>query len=94
MAAWRRRRRAAGIPVKAPKAPARRETTVHICTSCGTRMMGRRWCPACGSPTRDAGFGGACPHCAQPVAVSELLDQVDAIITERTEEVMPSQPLD
>jgi endogenous inhibitor of DNA gyrase (YacG/DUF329 family) len=99
VAAWRRRRRAAGLPVHAAKAPGRRATTVHLCDSCGARCMGRRWCPACGELTRNIGFGGSCPHCANPVAVSELLDQVEAVLEERgtpreQKEVMPEDSID
>ena len=72
-AAWRRRHPArqpadAGPP---PPRPAR-ERTVYECPDCGARYLGRQRCDDCGTFCRRIGPGGHCPHCDEPVAVSDL----------------------
>ena len=47
----------------------------HECPDCGERLYGEQRCQQCGSFARRVGIGGPCPHCDQPVALSDLLDQ-------------------
>ena len=73
VAAWRRRQVAAPARVRpARPAPVLR---VYLCAGCGARTTGPAWCPTCRSPMRRLGLGGPCPHCEQPVAVTELLGE-------------------
>jgi hypothetical protein len=75
-AAYRRRRDATRPPaVVIPKTQPRRPITIYECDSCGTRPVGQQRCDTCGTLTRRIGLGGNCPHCDEPVAVNELLDQ-------------------
>ena len=75
VAAWRRRRQQAGPAITLPPARPRRPITVYECDSCGTRAVGQQRCDECGTFMRKIGLGGPCPHCDEPVAVTELLDQ-------------------
>jgi hypothetical protein len=74
-AAWRRRRQAAPPRVVLPPARPRRPITVYECEGCGARAVGQQRCEECGTFMRKLGLGGPCPHCDEPVAVTELLDQ-------------------
>lgn len=74
-AAYRRRRDNGRAPVVVPKAQPRRPITVYECDTCGTRTVGQQHCPDCRTFTRRIGIGGTCPHCDEPVAITELLDQ-------------------
>ena len=76
--AWRRRRRAASPRLVLPPARPRRPITVYECDGCGARAVGLQRCEECGVFMRKLGLGGPCPpwpHCDEPVAVTELLDQ-------------------
>ncbi len=74
-AAYRRRRRAAVAPVTLPPAQPRKPNTVYECDTCGTRAVGEQRCDQCQTFMRRVGLGGHCPHCDEPVAVTDLLDQ-------------------
>jgi len=69
-AAWRRRQ-----PTALPPIPDRspRPTTVYVCPDCDARFLGEQRCPDCNTFARRLGPGGPCPHCDEPVAVSDLL---------------------
>jgi hypothetical protein len=74
-AAWRTRH-----PIPAPKpstttaAPTtRRHTTVYQCTECDTRYLGQQWCHDCNKPCIRLGTGGSCPHCDEPVTITDLI---------------------
>ena len=58
-----------------PPARPRRPITVYECQGCGARAVGQQRCEECGTFMRKLGLGGPCPHCDEPVAVTELLDQ-------------------
>lgn len=81
-AAYRRRRDAtrpvAGIPQRRPRRP----VTVYECDSCANRAVGEQRCADCATFMRKVGLGGECPHCAEPVAVTELLAQ-EVVATDR-----------
>jgi len=74
-AAWRRRHQVAGPVLAVPAARPRRPITVYECQGCGARALGQQRCEECGTFMRKVGLGGPCPHCDEPVAVTELLDQ-------------------
>jgi len=74
-AAWRRRRQAQPPRIVLPPAHPRRPITVYECEGCGARAVGLQRCEECGTFMRKLGLGGPCPHCDEPVAVTELLDR-------------------
>ena len=73
-AAWRRRHATALVTAGplTPAAPAR-ERTVYQCGECDQRYLGQQWCGDCSRPCRKIGAGGHCPHCDEPVAISDLI---------------------
>jgi hypothetical protein len=73
--AFRRRHQQPLLAVTVPAARPRRDFTVYECPECGDRLYGAQRCDQCGVFTRRVGIGGPCPHCDQPVALNDLLDQ-------------------
>ena len=73
--AFRRRHQQPLAAITIPAARPRRDFTVYQCPSCDERLVGEQRCPDCGVFARRVGVGGPCPHCDQPVAVNDLLDQ-------------------
>ncbi len=73
--AFRRRHQQPLTAVTVPAARPRREFTIYECPTCGDRILGEQRCPSCGIFTRRLDIGGSCPHCDQPVALHDLLDQ-------------------
>lgn len=76
-AAWRTRHH---HPTPAPAAPLpprtrRRDITVYQCPTCDTRSLGQQWCHDCTRPTVRLDLGGLCPHCDEPVAISDITNQ-------------------
>jgi len=69
-ALWRQRH-----PDPLPQVPARapQPITVYECPSCDARFLGEQRCADCGVFCRRVGPGGPCPHCAEPVALIDLL---------------------
>jgi hypothetical protein len=75
--AWRTRHLDSPSPptiVLAPRTP-RRPATVYQCPECDTRHLGRQWCDDCNRPCVRVDLGGLCPHCSEPVTISDLTDQ-------------------
>lgn len=72
--AWRARHPAAQTPpaVAPPPAAPRRAITVYRCPGCDVRHLGRQWCDDCNRPCTRVDYGGLCPACDQPVAISDL----------------------
>ena len=66
--AWRRRV-AAPRPVLAAK-----NATIYECPDCETRYLAEQRCADCNTWCRRIGPGGSCPHCEEPVAVRDLID--------------------
>ena len=66
-AAWRRQRTAPTQPTLA------QVDTVYECDGCGQRYLGAQRCDTCNLWCRRVGPGGCCPHCDDPVAVTDLL---------------------
>lgn len=79
-AAYRRRRDARPASLAVPKAQPRRPITVYECETCGDRALGEQYCETCHSFMRRVGFGGSCPACSEPVAVTELVGE-EVIVT-------------
>jgi hypothetical protein len=59
----------------APPRTRRRDITVYECPECDIRHFGRQWCDDCNRPCIRIDLGGLCPHCSEPVAISDLTDQ-------------------
>jgi hypothetical protein len=72
-AAWRRRHAAARPPLQAAPPRPPRAAVVYECPVCENRYLGEQRCPDCHRFCRRVGPGGWCPHCAEPVAVADLL---------------------
>jgi predicted amidophosphoribosyltransferase len=73
--AWARSHQATPRPVEPVPPPGRRrDATVYSCPSCDVRYHARQWCPDCNQPCTRVGIGGLCPHCDEPVAITDLLD--------------------
>ena len=74
-AAWRRRQPNPSVG-SLPAPAARRNNkanTVYECPTCQTRYLGEQYCPDCNSFCQRIGAGGLCPHCDEPVAISDVI---------------------
>lgn len=71
VAAFRRRRHQPRPPVRVPK-----YQTVYECPNCNRRYLGEQRCEDCNVFARRVGPGGSCPHCDEPVAVNDLVEEV------------------
>jgi hypothetical protein len=58
-------------PLRVPK-----YATVYQCPSCDRRYLGEQRCEDCNVFARRVGPGGSCPHCDEPVAVTDLVEEV------------------
>ena len=47
--------------------------TVYECPTCETRLLGEQRCPDCHVFCRRLGLGGLCPHCDEPVLLTDIL---------------------
>jgi Zn finger protein HypA/HybF involved in hydrogenase expression len=76
-AAWRARHDNQTPPpvIAAPPRTPRRDHTVYQCPQCDARRLGQQWCHDCTRPAVRVDLGGLCPHCSEPVAISDLTDQ-------------------
>jgi len=57
-----------------PQGIRRLDATIYECPTCNTRYHGEQWCHDCNQPCTRVGLGGLCPHCDEPVAISDLID--------------------
>lgn len=46
---------------------------IYECSGCEQRLVDERRCPDCNLFARKLGPGAACPHCDEPVLLTELL---------------------
>lgn len=69
--AWRQRH---DLPPAAPPRVAPHDT-VYVCPECDTRYLGERRCPDCNLFTRRLGPGGPCPHCDEPVTLTDIIPE-------------------
>jgi len=74
--AWRRRHQNPAISPPVLAARPRREFTIYECPDCGQRLHGQQRCPDCGIFAARLGPGGPCPHCGEPVTITDLLQEV------------------
>jgi hypothetical protein len=74
--AFRRRHQDQRGPLPVPAARPRREHTIYECPDCGQRLLGQQRCPDCAIFARRVGPGGECPHCDEPVAIADLIQEV------------------
>ena len=74
-AAWRTRHPAPTPIVTLPPKTPRRDITVYECPGCGTRRLAQQWCPDCTRPAVRLDLGGLCPHCDEPITISDITDQ-------------------
>ena len=58
-----------------PPSTHRRDITVYQCPECDTRHLGQQWCHDCNRPCERVDLGGLCPHCDEPITISDILDQ-------------------
>jgi hypothetical protein len=74
-AGWRRQQTAppAGTTAVLPAARTTRDHTIYQCGDCGQRYLAQQWCQDCARPCQRIGAGGTCPHCDEPVAISDLI---------------------
>lgn len=72
--AWRRRHQPAAAAAPVPARSDRRDNTVYQCPECGERQLGVQRCDQCAVFMRRVSAGGPCPHCSEPVALTDLLD--------------------
>jgi len=75
-AAWRHRHPAPAATAAAlppPRQPTR-ETTIYQCPDCQERYLGQQRCDDCGTFCHRIGPGGPCPHCDEPVAIHDLIN--------------------
>ena len=73
--AWARRNTTTALTTEpvVPQRIRRRDVTIYSCPTCETRYHGQQWCPDCNQPCTRVGLGGTCPHCDEPVAISDLI---------------------
>ena len=45
---------------------------VYQCSQCEARYLGEQRCPTCGTFCHRLGPGAECPHCNEPVAISDI----------------------
>jgi len=75
-AAWRARHpQPRPDPITVPPGVGRREITVYQCPCCDTRYLGQQWCHDCRTPCTRLDLGGPCPHCNEPVAISDIIER-------------------
>ena len=72
--AFRRRHASPAAVSTVPPARPRNRHAVYECPDCGQRHAGQQRCDDCGIFGRKIGAGGTCPHCSEPVTISDLLD--------------------
>ncbi len=52
-----------------------RPSVVYQCPECEERYLDERRCPDCHLFTRRIGVGAPCPHCDEPVAITDLTEE-------------------
>ena len=72
MRAYRARRQ--GVSPTDAQRPRPRADTIYECPTCESRFIAEQRCPDCNVFCRRIGSGGICPHCAEPVAIADLVD--------------------
>ncbi len=65
---------------------------IYQCPECETSYLGERRCPDCHLFCRRAGTGGLCPHCDEPVTLSDLAGHAGCITTPARVNDQPPAP--
>lgn len=74
MKALRRRRYYAASAPSTPAPAGQPEwRPIYECSRCKHRMLGDHRCPDCNRFGQRLGLGGLCPHCDQPVLLTDLV---------------------
>lgn len=73
MKALRRRRHFAALPPTSTEPSGSEWKPVYECSVCRRRMLGDHRCPDCNRHGHRLGLGGPCPHCDQPVLLTDLV---------------------
>ncbi len=70
--AWRRRRdqRLFRSDTNVPGQPS--WLAIYVCPNCKRRLVGAHRCPDCNIFGSRLGLGGRCPHCQEPVLLTDL----------------------
>jgi hypothetical protein len=76
--AWRAQQARPATPRVAPA------DTVYVCPECETRYLGERRCPDCNLFTRSLGPGASCPHCDEPIVISDIIADFHPAPAKRT----------
>jgi hypothetical protein len=65
---------------------------VYQCPACDVRLLGQQRCEDCGVFARRLGPGAACPHCEEPIAIVDLIAEIQTGLptTIPTTEVTPN----
>lgn len=74
-AAWRARHPHPRQAINVPPRTRRRDNTVYQCPTCEVRYLGQQYCHDCHRPCHRVDVGGLCPHCDEPITISDILDQ-------------------
>ena len=75
-AAWRARHpQPRPAPTTIAPTTDRRAKTVYQCPECDSRYLGQQWYHDCNKPCARLAAGGLCPHCDEPVAISDIIEQ-------------------
>lgn len=78
-AAWRTRHHAPTMPV------VERSHVIYQCPECETRYLGEQRCDTCNRWCARVGPGGECPHCQEPVAITDLISATQLAAPDRTQ---------
>ncbi|MGH3570058.1 MAG: hypothetical protein ACRDRH_29410 [Pseudonocardia sp.] len=54
---------------------------IYECPDCETRYVDERRCPDCNLFCRRIGTGGTCPHCDEPITLTDLEEETTMPIT-------------
>ncbi len=84
-AAWRARHPdpTAKPVIVVPSRTPRRDITVYQCPTCDTRALGQQWCHDCNHPRVRVDLGGLCPHCDEPITISDITSRHQPPATRR-----------
>ena len=74
-AAYRRRKQATTTPVIVPPTRPRKPVTVYECDTAAPASSATSAARSAEAFMRRVGIGGHCPHCDEPVAITDLLDE-------------------
>src|SRR6266508_2936590 len=78
MAFWRRSQPLQRlVPAMLRRVGRGRSTIVYACPQCESRTLGTQRCDDCNCFGVRVGVGGLCPHCEEPVALVDLVPELE-----------------